>query len=90
MFALFIIFEILSKLYTINGVDYKIHTKIVINTEEKIIYTNHPNKMVKYYTKDNLKIYKDSIILDSIVYKHIKIIKKTQVELDFPGFSKTT
>ena len=63
MFALFIIFEILSKLYTINGVDYKIHTKIVINTEEKIIYTNHPNKMVKYYTKDNLKIYKDSIIL---------------------------
>lgn len=76
MFALFIIFEILSKLYTINGVDYKIHTRIIINTEEKTVYTNFPNKITKYYTNDNLKIYKDSIILDSIVYKHIKIIKK--------------
>lgn len=68
-----IIFEIISKLYSINNINYNHPSKIVINTEEKLIYTNYPNKVVKYYNKDNLIIYKDSIVLDSIVYKKLKI-----------------
>lgn len=68
-----IIFEIISRSYSINNVEYNHTTKIIINTEEKLIYTNYPNKIVKHYNKDNLIIYKDSIVLDSIVYKKLKI-----------------
>lgn len=68
-----IIFEIISRSYSINNIEYNHHTKIIINTEEKLIYTNYPNKVIKHYNKDNLIIYKDSIVLDSIVYKKLKI-----------------
>lgn len=68
-----IIFEIISRSYSINNVEYNHTTKIIINTEEKLIYTNYPNKIVKHYNEDNLIIYKDSIVLDSIVYKKLKI-----------------
>lgn len=68
-----IIFEIISRSYSINNVEYNHSTKIIINTEEKLIYTNYPNKIVKHYNEDNLIIYKDSIVLDSIVYKKLKI-----------------
>ena len=70
---IFIIFEIISRSYSINNIEYNHTTKIIINTEEKLIYTNYPNKIVKHYNKDNLIIYKDSIVLDSIVYKKLKI-----------------
>lgn len=68
-----IIFEIISRSYSINNIEYNRPTKIIINTEEKLIYTNYPNKIVKHYNNDNLVIYKDSIVLDSIVYKKLKI-----------------
>lgn len=67
-----IILEIISRSYSINNIEYNHPTKIIINTEEKLIYTNYPNKVVKHYNKDNLIICKDSIVLDSIVYKKIK------------------
>jgi hypothetical protein len=62
--TILIIFEIISRSYSINNIEYNHTTKIIINTEEKLIYTNYPNKIVKHYNEDNLIIYKDSIVLD--------------------------
>lgn len=63
------ILEFISLLCIENGNEHQQYTKIVINTDYKIVYTSYPGR-IKYY-KDEVKVYKDSIVIDSITYKKI-------------------